>query len=229
MRFISVLALAMLCAGAATVSHAQRSQSLCKDLVEAIDAGTETGEPEIDGVPCIRAEGRFYADDGQEGYEEAATIGLGFADRTLTNAELNDLEDTRIELVGALGADSYLFIDWMAIVRTSDDGIAAGTATPSVGLGVAIDAAGTGAIDGVTDIYWAAGGFGSLFGEDDPVVRRQTPLRGGIGESSVANAPIVLGVAGDADDWDALMALVPAAVTLRVILRYRVITTADTF
>lgn len=225
--FCVALAAAALSCALFGQAQAQRAQSLCKDLVEAINAGTETGEPEIDGTACVRFEGRQYAIDDTEGFEEDAIIGVGSADATLSYSQLSDLETDRVALVPAPGADRYLFVDWVTIIKTNPDGVPANQ--PSVWIAIAVAPQAGGPIDVSPAIIEVAGGIASnIFEDQNTFVRRYEPPGFG-GEDSTENTPLVLGVIGSEDAWNNMIAEVDSDMELRFIVRYRVISTADTF
>ena len=223
-----LLALALAGTVLAPDAHAQRPQALCKDLLAALNAGTETGEFEIDDAACINFEGRIYSGTPGEGLEEDAIIGVGSVDVTLTNDQIDALATTRVEIVPAQGPGTYVFLDWVAVVKTDADTVPNTLASATMGVTVAPQAGGvlTGA---VPTVYWTATGFGVGVFDAGASIRRLRPGAFGIGEVSLEDTPVVAVVSTDEAGWTAMAAEIADTVTLRIVARYRVITTADQF
>lgn len=215
-RIISLL-LTLLILLVSGVALAQRSQALCQ--------GDADGR--IDGQNCVEMNFRMWSGLNTQGLEEDAIIGIGSADVTVTHAQLSDLETTRVQLVPAPGAGKYLFIDWAVIIKTDDDGVPADTASVWIGIAVAPPAGGL--LTESPSILQVAGGFASnLFVDGETYVRRLVPTSF-VGRDSTANTPIVIGAIGDAASWNAMVAELDNTVTLRIVVRYRIIDTTDSF
>ena len=222
----TALVLAALLAG--SHAHAQRSQALCKDLLDALDAGTETGDHEIDNVGCVSFAGRMYANTALDGIEEDAIIGVGTADVTLDHDDLTDLATTRVVLAQAAGAGKFFFIDWAVVLKTGSAAIPAGGASATLGIDVA--PAMGGVHDSIPAISVTGTGFGAgVFDTGDTFIRRFRPSRIGVGVASIADTPIVAAVTSDATAWDAAVAQIENTAEVRIIVRYRIIDTTDRF
>lgn len=216
-------------AAAAPTAHAQRSAALCQSLAAAQELDYTLPDPAVDGVPCTNLEGRIYAQSELHGIEEDAIIGVGSSDETLDHDALSNLATTRVVLVPAPGAGKYLFIDWVAVIRTHAVGVTYSGNTVSLAFGVAPETGGTLA-GGVPTVHVLASGFDAgVFDGDEAFIRRLRPSRVGIGVSSTADTPIVAGVFGDDAEWSAMTAGLPSEMTLRIVTRYRVIDTSDSF
>ena len=211
--------------------HAQRSQALCKELVDALDAGTETGEPTIDGVNCVHFDGRIYASSALDGLEEDAIIGVGSVDVELDHDDLTNLPTTRVVLAPNSEAGKYFFIDWIAIVKTAtttSTGDFAGFLAPSLAVVAAPEAGGVYAGHDAIELLTHVGPNG-LF-QNEPYVRRYTPSSfGGRGFPSTAATPIVAAATGDAAAWATHLAAIDSSMAVRIVVRYRVIDTTDRF
>ena len=215
-RLIATAAIAL--AVLALPAQAQRSQGLCQDDTDG----------RVDGANCVEMDFRMWAGQATKGIEEDAIIGVGSADVTLSHAQLSDLETARVQLVPAPGLGKYLFIDWAAVIKTHDDDVPPGG--DYVGIGITVAPAAGGVLTGdIPTIQVTATGFGVGVFDGAQTIRRLRPSRIGIGVASIADTPIVALVAGDAAAWNALVAELDTAVTLRIVVRYRIIDTADPF
>ena len=214
------IATALIAALFAATAHAQRSQALCSRDTDGV----------VDGSSCVEMTFRMFSGDSLNGIEEDAIIGVGSADVTLSHAQLSDLETTRVVLVSAPGTGKYFFIDWVAVIKTAADGAPLGTGGGRVGLGVSVAPQAGGVLDVRPTIYAQAVGVrGPGVLSDGATIGRFSPTAIGVAEATAENTPIVVAVLGPVADWNAVVAELDATVTLRIIVRYRVIDTADTF
>ena len=218
-KFILWLALLAGCLLCPDLALAQRSQALCKDAV------ANTAEGRVDGINCTSLEGRIYAITDLDGLEEDAIIGIGSADITLTRAQITDLATTRVVLATAPGVGKHYFIDWVVIIKTDTDGADSG----NIGIGVTVATESGGQLEPRITIYAQAVGFGAGFFTAGPHIGRYSPTAVGVAESTTEDTPIVVGVNGTEANWSAVVAQLDTSVTLRIIVRYRIIDTTATF
>ena len=214
---IAALAALMTACGA----NAQRSQALCQGDADGV----------VDGQNCVEMGFRMWSGLNTQGLEEDTIIGVGSADVTLDHDDLAALPTTRVVLVPAPGAGKYLWIDWAAVIKPGSDDVPYTETFSTLGLTVASAAGGVLSGTAVPTVYAQAAGYGiGIWDDAAPFIRRYSPGSPfGGGESSIEDMPIVALVSSAAADWAAVVAEIATTETLRIVVRYRVIDTADTF